>query len=91
MEVYFDSSILLSIIFEQEPRLDQWGFWDVAFTSDLTRAECRRNIDRARLEGRLSDQTVGAAHGQLRRLLAELDKLTLTSELLEAAGAIGLP
>ena len=87
MEVYFDSSVMLSIIFQQSPRLERWAFWDEAYTSAITRTECRRNIDRARLEGRLSDVTVTNAHWELDVLLREVDKVALSAELLEGAGA----
>jgi len=46
-----------------------------------------RNIDRARLEGRLSDVTVTNAHWELDVLLREVDKVALSAELLEGAGA----
>jgi len=88
MDVYLDSSTLRSVILQQQPKLANWAEWDRSFTSTVTRTECRRTIDRARLEGHLSDdETVALAQDLLRRLLVGVAIIELTPVLLREAGA----
>jgi len=87
MQAYIDSSVLISIVFEQFPRLAQWGTWDGAFTSAVAETECRRTVDRMRLEGKLSDEAVADAHSVVGSLLAALTTVDIAPSILERAGA----
>ena len=49
MTVYVDTSVVVSWLFDQEPSIEAWGYWNAAYTSDLCRVEFHRTIDRLRL------------------------------------------
>lgn len=66
MKAYVDSSVLLRIVLREPKPLASWRRIEDAFTSELTRVECLRTIDRLRLAGKLEDVEVA-----LRRELVE--------------------
>jgi uncharacterized protein len=55
VRVYVDSSVLLRVALGEPDRLSAWGQITRPISSELTRIECLRTIDRARLQGRLDD------------------------------------
>jgi predicted nucleic acid-binding protein len=58
MKVYVDSSVLLRIVLGEADALPEWGQITEPVSSELTRIECLRTIDRARLQGRLDEPTL---------------------------------
>ena|SRR5450432_3148290 len=58
MKVYIDTSVLLRIVLAEPRPLTEWRSVDIALTSEVTRVEALRTIDRARIEMRLSDRDV---------------------------------
>lgn len=58
MTAYVDTSVLLRIVLGEPAPLREWRSIEVALTSELTRVEALRTIDRARLELRLADDEV---------------------------------
>ena len=87
MTVYLDSSVVLRWLLQQPGAMDHWGDWDLAVTSALTRAECRRNLDRLRVRGSLADRDVANFALMLRATLGPVAHIPLTPAVLERAGA----
>ncbi len=58
MKAYIDTSVLLRIVLGEPRPLAEWRSIDLALTSELTRIEALRTIDRARIELRLPDTAV---------------------------------
>jgi uncharacterized protein len=58
VKAYIDTSVLLRIVLGEPRPLTEWRSIDLALTSELTRIEALRTIDRARIELRLSDTEV---------------------------------
>jgi len=56
MIVYLDSSVVLRPLLDQPKQLKSWGNWETAFSSEWLGVECRRAIDRLRLEGLYGDR-----------------------------------
>jgi predicted nucleic acid-binding protein len=56
--VYVDSSVVLRIVFGEPEPLPEWRRITTPVASELTRLECLRTIDRARIRGRLPDEEV---------------------------------
>jgi predicted nucleic acid-binding protein len=61
MRVYFDSSVVLRVVLGERGRLKEWSRTSEAVTSEITRVECLRALDRLRLEGGMADRDLGAA------------------------------
>jgi hypothetical protein len=53
MRVYFESSVVLRVVLGETGRLKEWSRASAALTSEITRVECLRTLDRLRLSGGL--------------------------------------
>ena len=85
MIVYLDSSVVLRPLLDQPNRLREWGRWTSAYSSELLGVECRRAIDRLRLEGSYDDAQVAKAIEQLARIEKTIKRIRLTRTILHAA------
>ena len=87
MNFYIDSSVVLRVLRGQKDAWKDWGRWEKAYSSTLIRVECRRFIDRMRLEHGWSDDDVANAGLQLRRLERVLTKVRLSAVIMDRAAA----
>jgi predicted nucleic acid-binding protein len=85
MNYYIDSSVVLRVLRGQKDCWKEWGYWEKAYTSTLLRIECRRFLDRMRIEAQWTDDDVAHAGVQLRRLERVLAKVRLTATVMERA------
>ena len=85
MIVYLDSSVVLRPLLAQANRLREWGSWDVAYASELLGIECRRAIDRLRLEGLYDDKQVAQAGEALVRMEQTIRRIKLNSSIVREA------
>ena len=85
MNCYVDSSVVLRVLSGQENAWKEWGRWEKAYSSTLLRIECRRFIDRIRIEAQWNDDDLAHAGVQLRKLERVLSKVRLTAAVLERA------
>jgi hypothetical protein len=85
MIVYLDCSVVLRPLFDQPGKLKGWGDWEAAYSSELLGVECRRAIDRLRLEGLFDDQQVAQSVGQLVKIEKTIKRIRLTQTILRAA------
>jgi hypothetical protein len=83
--VYLDSSTILRVLFDQPGKLKTWGDWKAAYSSELFGVECRRAIDRLRLEGLYDDDHVARAVEQLRKIEKSVKRIRLTKSILQEA------
>ena len=82
MIAYVDASVALRLVLGQPEPLDTWSDIDLPITSELTRVEGARTIDRARIRGDLTDAEVAQKHQALteqteRFLLLPLDHIVM--------------
>jgi predicted nucleic acid-binding protein len=82
---YVDSSVLLRIVLAQPNPLATWARIERAVTSELTRVECLRTIDRARLAGLLDDGEVASRRSGLLELLDGIELVGLEPPILDRA------
>jgi predicted nucleic acid-binding protein len=87
MNVYVDTSVILRVLRGQKDAWKQWGRWEKAYSSALLRIECRRFIDRMRLEYQWNDDDIAEAGVQLRRLERVLSRVRLSAAVMERAAA----
>jgi len=85
MTVYLDSSVVLRPLLKQPKKLRSWGKWEHAYASELLGIECRRAIDRLRLEGAFDDQQVAEAMDQLSRIERTIKRIRLGKSIIQAA------
>ena len=85
MNVYVDSSVILRVVFRERDRLRTWAKISMPVTSELTRVEVRRTMDRARLAGTLDDAEVAAGREHVEQLLAGFDMLAIDRRILRRA------
>ena len=86
MNYYVDSSVILRVLKGQKDVWKGWGRWEKAYCSTILRIECRRFIDRVRLEHGWNDDDVAAAGVQLLRLERVLTHVRLSGAIMERAG-----
>jgi predicted nucleic acid-binding protein len=80
-----DTSVLLAWLLQQPEGIENWGAWDLAVTSALTRVEARRSLDRLRLHGRVSDAVVAEHVAFLRDVLSRFEEVPISPAILERA------
>lgn len=85
MIVYLDSSVVLRPLLAQGNRLREWGSWEVAYASELLGIECRRAIDRLRLEGLFDDKQVARAGETLVQIEQTIRRIKLSSSIVREA------
>lgn len=85
MIVYIDSSVAVGMVFGQSPAAEDWAGWERAYTSALFTVECRRMVDRLRLDGILDDHGVAHAVTAFRQLAGQIDRVVVSPAILDRA------
>jgi predicted nucleic acid-binding protein len=85
MIVYLDSSIVLRRLLDQPRVLRDWGDWEAAYSSELLGIECRRAIDRLRLEALYDDEQVARAVERLTLIERTISRIRITPSIVEGA------
>ena len=85
MKAYLDTSVILRKLLGEAGALKEWGDWDEGCTSELTRVESLRVLDRMRLQGSLDDVEVAEKMQLLREILETADLISLDSTILDRA------
>lgn len=85
MSVYVDSSVLLRVILGEPGRLRGWARIDHVLSSELTRLESLRTIDRARLRLRLDDEEVAQRRSAVLEAIETFDLVPVSADVLERA------
>ena len=69
MRVYVDSSVLLRVALGEADRLPEWRQIIQPISSELTRIECLRTLDRARIQGRLDDSALARVRADVLEII----------------------
>jgi predicted nucleic acid-binding protein len=85
LNAYVDASVLLRLVFGEEPVLPIWDRITRPISSELVRVECLRTLDRARLSFRLDDRLLAERRAALLDLIASLELTPVSSAVLERA------
>jgi PIN domain len=85
MIVYLDTSVVLRPLLDQPRILKNWGEWNAAYSSELMGVECRRAIDRLRLDGLYDDKQVADVIEQLGKIERTIKRIPVTRGILQAA------
>ncbi|HEY2381594.1 MAG TPA: type II toxin-antitoxin system VapC family toxin [Terriglobia bacterium] len=85
MNIYLDSSIILRVLLDQPRQFSQWGEWEKAYSSELLGVECRRVIDRLRLEGALDDEALAQTVEEFVKIEKTITRVRVTKSVIMAA------
>ena len=85
MNLYLDSSVVLRVLLDQPRLLSEWGEWEIAYSSELLGVECRRVMDRLRLENALDDEALATAIEELARIEKNITRVRITKPIIQAA------
>lgn len=69
MRCYVESSVLLRRVLDEPEPLRSWDRITDPITSELTRIECLRTLDRARLMGRVTEAAIARARWTVLEML----------------------
>lgn len=83
---YLDSSVILRKVLGQTKSLGEWDSLAVSCSSMLTRLECARALDRARLDGSWSLDALLARQLAINGVLSAVDELEISAAVLARAG-----
>jgi predicted nucleic acid-binding protein len=83
--VYLDTSVLLRYLLAQPGAWKQWGAWDEVVTSEITRVEFFRTLDRMRLAGDLSDEGYAALVAEFAAAWAQAVRVPVSPDVLARA------
>lgn len=85
MIVYLETSVLLRRLFGQPDSIGDWGKWDEVVTSELTRVESLRSIDRLRLQNKMDDPEVAICVQGLEEVLNRCATISINRRILQRA------
>jgi predicted nucleic acid-binding protein len=85
LNAYVDSSVILRLILGEPGSLSTWGQVQRALSSELTRLECLRTIDRARLRLSLVDHEVARLRADVLDLTSKMTLVDLDRTVLSRA------
>jgi predicted nucleic acid-binding protein len=87
VNLYIDASVLLRLVLGERGALREWRRSERLISSELTRLECLRTIDRSRLRDRLSDEVVAERRAEVLETLESFELLPVDRLVLERAAA----
>jgi predicted nucleic acid-binding protein len=82
---YLDSSVLLRIVLNQHPQLNEWSALDTGVSSALIAVECSRSLERLWRTGRLPDEDVTPKREEAAAIVRRLEVLPITQTVLDLA------
>jgi predicted nucleic acid-binding protein len=83
--VYFDPSVVLRVVLGERGRLAEWSRTSEAVTTEITRVECLRALDRLRLDGDMPDRELARRRATVLTVLSGIDVVRLNRAVLERA------
>ncbi len=85
MRAYVDSSVVLRVLLGEPEPLPTWPRIEEAVSSELTRLECLRTIDRARIRLALDDRQVARLRADVMELISTMTLVDLDRAVLARA------
>jgi predicted nucleic acid-binding protein len=85
VRIYFDSSVVLRVVLGERNRLTEWARASQAITSEVTRVECLRALDRLRLDGGMPDRELSKRRAATLTVLSGMEAVRLNRAVLARA------
>ena len=77
--------VLLRVVLGEKGRLPEWSRATQGVTSEITRVECLRALDRLRLDGGMPDRELARRRATILTVLSGIDVVRLNRAVLERA------
>jgi predicted nucleic acid-binding protein len=87
MRAYLDSSVVLRVVLGEQGRLSQWSRLSDPVSSEITRVECLRVLDRLRLAAGMDDRELARRRVTLLKLLAGFETIRINRDVLDRAAS----
>lgn len=87
MIAFIDTSVALRFVLGQPDRLPEWDSIEQGLASELMEVECRRVLDRLRLQGHLSDEELTKCHVSVSEVVEALDVIEVDSRILRRSAS----
>jgi len=87
MNVYIDTSVVLSRLLNQSNQLKEWGDWENVYTSVITKVEFFRTVERLRLESQIDDEMLTVLNKQFNVLWETMHRIPVEEKVLARASA----
>jgi predicted nucleic acid-binding protein len=85
VRIYFDSSVVLRVVLGERNRLAEWARASQAVTSEITRVECLRALDRLRLDGGMPDRELSRRRAATLTVLSGMEAVRINRAVLARA------
>jgi predicted nucleic acid-binding protein len=85
VRVYLDSSVVLRVVLGEKDRLVEWSRISEAVTSEITRVECLRILDRMRIDRIVDDRELVRRRGTTLGMLTSFETVRLNRSVLDRA------
>jgi len=85
LNVYVDSSVVVRLVLGQPGELAEWPSIEVAISSELTRVECMRTIDRTAKRAQLDVETVAERRSAALELLSRFIMIPISTAIVDRA------
>lgn len=85
VNAYLDSSVVLRLLLDEPNPVADWGDWEAAISSELTKVEVWRGIHRLLILRQITAEEFSALSKRTAWLLAQIDFVRLDSRILRKA------
>jgi len=85
LNVYVDSSVVVRLVLGQPGQLAEWASIEMAISSELTRVECMRTIDRTARRAQLDVETVAERRSAALELLSRFIMIPISTAIVDRA------
>jgi predicted nucleic acid-binding protein len=85
VRLYLDSSVILRVVLGERGRLSEWSRATEVVTSEITRVECLRALDRLRLDGGLPDRELSRRRSTTLVVLSGIEAVRVNRAVLARA------
>jgi hypothetical protein len=85
MRAYVESSVVLRAVLAEPGRLAAWSRIEDPMTSEITRVECLRTLDRLRLAGGMPDRELARRRATALKTLEAFEMIRLNRAVLDRA------
>jgi predicted nucleic acid-binding protein len=85
ISAYLDASVILRVVLEQQPALEDWAAHALAISNEIVRVECMRTLERMRLERKLGDESLRDKRAAINQFLRGLELVATDARVIVRA------
>lgn len=85
ISAYFDASVILRVVLEQEPALPEWEKVELSVSTEIVRVECMRTLERMWRERKMSEDTLRQKRAAMTEFLRTMDLVAVDASVIARA------